>query len=78
MGGQDGHLDFHTQLLSSGSMLLDVHRDRRDYQGRAKEPKTTTELRGCVNREVGLGSHSLSHSSPVPNKPCGFCGRKAP
>ena len=23
-------------------------------------------------------SHSLSHSSPVPNKPCGFCGRKAP
>ena len=55
-GGQDGHLDFHTQLLSSGSMLLDVHRDRRDYQGRAKEPKTTTELRGCVNREAGLGS----------------------
>ena len=24
------------------------------------------ELRSCVNREVGLGSHSLSHSSPHP------------
>ena len=24
------------------------------------------------------GSHFLSHSFPVPNKPCGFCGRKAP
>ena len=35
-----------------------------------------TELWSCVNQEVGLGSHSLSHSSPVPNKPYGFCGRK--
>ena len=32
------------------------------------------ELRGRVNKEVGLGSHSLSHSSPVPDKPYGFCG----
>ena len=31
-----------------------------------------------MNREVGLGSHFLSHSSPVPNKPYGLCGRKAP
>ena len=31
-----------------------------------------------VNREVGLGSHSPSHSSPIPNKPYSFCGRKAP
>ena len=37
-----------------------------------------SELRGCVNREVGLGSHSLSHSSPVPNKLYAFCSRKAP
>ena len=29
-----------------------------------------------MNREVCLGSHSLSHSSPVPHKPHGFCGRK--
>ena len=36
------------------------------------------ELGSCVNREGGLGPHSLSHSSPVPNKPYGFCGRKAP
>ena len=38
------------------------------------------ELRKCVNREVGLGSHSLSHSSSIPNsnKPCSFCGHKAP
>ena len=34
------------------------------------------ELR--VMREVGPGSHSLSYSSPVPNKPYGPCGRKAP
>ena len=32
-----------------------------------------------MNREVvGLGSHSPSRSSPVPDKPYGFCGRKAP
>ena len=37
-----------------------------------------SELRSCVNSEVGLGSHFLSHSSPVPNKPHGFCGRKQP
>ena len=43
------------------------------------------EVRSCchssefvVNREVGLVSHSLSHSSPIPNKLCSFCGRKAP
>ena len=27
-----------------------------------------SELRNCVNREVGLGNVSLSHSSPVPDK----------
>ena len=37
-----------------------------------------SELRSCVNREVGLGSHSLSYSSPVPHKSYGFCGRKTP
>ena len=37
-----------------------------------------SELRNCVNGEVGLGSHSLSHSAPVLNKPYGFCGRNAP
>ena len=31
-----------------------------------------------MNREVGLGFHSLSHSFPVPNKPHDFPGRKAP
>ena len=31
-----------------------------------------------VNREMGLGSDSPSHSSPVPNKLYGFCVRKAP
>ena len=29
-------------------------------------------------RGGGLGSLALSHSFPVPDKPCGFCGRKAP
>ena len=47
-----------------------VHYVKRDGLGLA------SELRSCVNREVGLGSHSLSHSSPVPNKPYGFCERK--
>ena len=31
-----------------------------------------------MNREVGLGSHSLFPSSPVPNIPNGLSGRKAP
>ena len=35
-----------------------------------------SELRSCVNREVGLGSHNLSQTSPIPNKLNGFCGRK--
>ena len=30
-----------------------------------------------MDREVGLGSDSPSNSSPVPNKPFGFCGRTA-
>ena len=30
-----------------------------------------------MNREEGLGDHSPPHSSPFPNKPYGFCGRKA-
>ena len=35
------------------------------------------ELMSCVNREVGRGSHFLSHyPSPVSNKPYGFSGRK--
>ena len=35
-----------------------------------------------MNREVGLGSHPLSHSFPVPSsssyRPHGFCTRKSP
>ena len=37
-----------------------------------------TQLKNYVNREVGLGSHTLSHSAPVPDKPYGLCGRKTP
>ena len=36
------------------------------------------EIRNCVNREVGQGSHSPSHSAPVPDKPYCFCGHKVP
>ena len=46
-----------------------------------KTPRALTispEVRSWVKREVGLGSRSLAHSYPVPNKPHGFCGRKAP
>ena len=43
-----------------------------------KKERKRAQGGNCVNREVGLGSHFLSHSSPVPNKPCGLSGRKAP
>ena len=43
--------------------------------------EATTELRSCVNRMMGMGSHSLFHSflrPLVPDKLYGFCGRQAP
>ena len=43
--------------------------------GMTSEEVFKAELRSCVKREVYLGSHSLSHSSTVLNKPYGFCGR---
>ena len=33
-----------------------------------KKNRIASEPRSFMNREVGMGSHSLSHSSPVPNK----------
>ena len=36
--------------------------------------KSPNNAQSSVNGEVGLGSHSLSHSSIVPNKLCNFCG----
>ena len=39
--------------------------------GRKATPKkngTASESRSFMNWEVGMGSHSLSHSSPVPPK----------
>ena len=50
----------------------------RAHKGVDIKKLCTSELRSCVNRNVGLGSHSLSQSSSVPNKPYGFCGHKAP
>ena len=38
----------------------------------------SSELMSCVNSEVSVGSHSLSHSSHVPNKTYGFCGGRTP
>ena len=58
------HTPTPTSLISH-TVLVDVKKLR------------TSELRSCVNRDVGLGSHSLSQSSSVPNKPYGFGGRKA-
>ena len=34
---------------------------------RHERRRLCAELKSCMNREVGLGSHSLSHSSPIPN-----------
>ena len=48
------------------------------YIASVTEQRETERLRSCVKWEVGLASHSLFHSSPVPKKPYGFCGRKAP
>ena len=36
------------------------------------ERSLTSELRSCVNGEVGQGSLTIPHSSPVPNKPYVF------
>ena len=45
-------------------------------------PAETTwrlDLTLCCEQGGGPGlRHSLSHYSPVPNKPYGFCGRTAP
>ena len=40
--------------------------------------KQKPKFRSCVNNEAGLRSHSLCHSSTVPNKPYVFCARNAP
>ena len=41
---------------------------------------TDSRAQGLSNRAVGLGSHSLSHSTPIANNSamCGFSGRNAP
>ena len=57
--------------LKSHTVSVDVNHHetrRRNHQS----------YNNCVNSEVGLDSHYLSRSSPVPKKPYGFCGRKAP
>ena len=54
-------------------------RGGREREGRERDgEREVTSTKRHVNREVGLGSHSLSHPSHVPDKPCGFCGRKTP
>ena len=59
--------------------ILILARPRTVSRAKRERASRVSELRSCANREeVDLGSHFLSHSSPVPNKPCGFCGRKAP
>ena len=52
-------------VLGSPSLInLMVSVDVKKQERRKK--RNSLELGGCVNREVGLGSHSLSHSSPRP------------
>ena len=44
------------------------------------QPPNLKKFRSSVNREVGLGCQSVMPYPilpPVPNKPYGFCGRKA-
>ena len=48
------------------------------YADSAQVLPMQSELRSCVNREVGLGSSPCSFLPPSPNKPHGLCGRKAP
>ena len=60
------------------SLSLINHTVSVDVKHRERRRRRTSKLGCCVNREVGLGCHSLSHSSLVPNKPHGFCRRQAP
>ena len=60
------------------SLSLINHTVSMDVKHHERRRRRTSKLGSCVKREVGLGCHSLSHSSPVPNKPHGFCRRQAP
>ena len=55
-------------LGSPSPISLMVFVDVKHHERR----RLTSELRSCVNREVDLGSYSISDSSPVPNKPYVF------
>ena len=74
-GGGGSGLSFCISHSSPSLIGLTVYVDVKHHERRRG---FHAELGSCLNREVGLGPHSLSHSSPVPNKPYGFCGRDAP
>ena len=55
---------YYCKLRQRVAELKERVAEFRSYVAELKE--RFAELRSCVNREVGLGSHSLSHSSPHP------------
>ena len=61
------HPGYAAQVCIELAALVDIIMSSADRS-------TRSELRSCVNRDVGLGCHFLSHSFPVPNNPHGFCG----
>ena len=65
----------HSSLVLNKPSLVSVDAKHHERRRRRWRRRRTTEFRSCVNREVGLGSHSLSYSSPIPNKPYGFWGQ---
>lgn len=60
---------FYTTVRQSASLVLNISTPFLQL--------CRSELRRCVKRVEGLGSHSLSHSSPVSDKLYVFCGYKA-
>ena len=71
--GLDSHSILSPSLISHTVSVAVKHHELEEA-----EPTDRVQELYEQGDGMGLGSHSLSHSLPVPNKHDGFCGRKAP
>ena len=77
--GLDSHSILSQSLIShTVSKAVKHHELEAEPTDREAEPTDRVQELYEQGDGMGLGSHSLSHSLPVPNKHDGFCGRKAP